>query len=118
MTSLRLRDVPVSHFREAHRHGRYRQEVFGKRVPRYAYSPRTAKKGKVYDWFAEVETKAILESPPGTGERQHHTMRVLTGTSDEFRQAIESGTLSQAIDRVVHGEFWVIEGFWRSKGGS
>ena len=112
---MRLQEIPVSHAREAHRRGRFRQLVAGKRVPRYAYSPRTAKKGKTYEWYAEVETTAILESPPGTGERQVHTVRVLKGTREEFMEKITSEGFYRAIDKAAHGEFWEIEGFWRSK---
>ena len=112
---MRLQEVPVSHAREAHRRGRFRQLVFGKRVPRYAYSPRTAKKGKAYEWYTEVETTAILESPPGTGESRVHTVRVLKGTRTEFMERIASEGFYRAIDAAAHGEFWSIEGFWRSK---
>ena len=112
---MRLQEIPVSHAREAHRRGRFRQLVAGKRVPRYAYSPRTAKKGKVYEWYAEVKTTAILESPPGTGERRVHTVRVLKGTREEFMERIASKSFYRVIDAAAHGEFWAIEGFWRSK---
>lgn len=99
------------------RGGRKWQKVAGKRVPKFSYSPFTAKAYKEYTFYADVEVRSEVEY---AGKKiKHATVVVMTGTYLEFRDFVVSGEAEQRVMEVikVYGiEDVVGIGYWRNRG--
>jgi hypothetical protein len=104
------------------RGGRTWQRVAGKRVPKFSYSPFTAKARKEYTFYADVELKVEIESPPNSGKKMKYATVVLTtGTYLEFRDFVLSGEAAQRVKDVVGvygGEEITGASYWRNRGKS
>ena len=98
--------------------GKIRQRIGGSWVPKYAYSPFTAKPRKNYVFYADVKMKETIESPPKKRTKQV-TIEVCVGSFLKFRNMVLSGEALQRISDIViaYGGEGVVEfGYWRNKG--
>jgi hypothetical protein len=104
---------------ERARVGRKWQYIGGAQVPKYAYSPYTAKAHEQYSFYADVVMRAIIESPPRV-KTQQITVFVTVGTFLSFRSMVQSGEAYARVEEIVvakGGEGIVSLGYWRNKGG-
>jgi len=104
------------------RGGRTRQKVADKWVPKYAFSPYTAKAGKDYTWYVDIEMEKEAESPQGKGKApvkfKNITMEVWYGTYNSFIEGLDSGEVMEKMAAQVseYGGGSVLDyGFWRSR---
>ena len=102
------------------RGGRTRQKIGGEWVPKYAYSPFTAKPRELYAWYADIEMEKEIESPPGSGKKiKHFTMEVFRGTYLGFKEEVLSGMTEDKMAAVVDaagGGAVMSYGYWRNRG--
>jgi hypothetical protein len=108
----------ISAINKSDRARRRRQEVGGKKVPRYAWSPYTAIPGIQYDWHADVTLKESISSPPGSESKiRNMTVYLVTGNFLQFRDFVKSGEVYERVREVVEargGELYSIDGYWRN----
>ena len=104
---------------------RRRQEVGGRKVSRYAWSPYTAIPRVQYDWYADITFAKPIVSPTVSGDKEQDgqrlikgiTVYLITGTFLEFRDSFLSGEIYDRIIEVVESkgaELGSIDGYWRS----
>jgi hypothetical protein len=100
--------------------GRKYQQVGGKQVRKYAFSPYTAKPYINYGWYADVEALIQTRSDPKdpTAWVVRTTMTsVAYGTYLEFRDAVRSGEINEKIQALMglkHAEIRSIS-YWRGR---
>ena len=98
--------------------GRSRQKIGDNWVKKFAFSPYTAKAGKTYSFYADIEMEQEIESPPGSGKKtKAFTMEVTTDTFQAFRDQVESGEFEEKAQLVVEhmgGKIKRME-YWRNK---
>jgi len=90
------------------------------RVPKYSYSPYTAKPYERYTFYADVEMEKEIESPPGSGTmRKFVTILATVDTFIEFKKDVLSGDIYDRIVEIVESMGGVnITGisYWRNRG--
>ena len=100
--------------------GRKFQDIGGKKVAKFAFSPFTAKSEQRYTFYADVEMEIAIDSPPGSGKkRKFLSTPVVVGTYLEFRDQVVSGEVMEKINVLVtqlHGGSVVSVSYWRNKG--
>lgn len=98
--------------------GRTRQYI-GHWIPKYSFSPFTAKARIRYAFYADVLMLQEVESPPGSGKKTRSlTIHLMDGTYLAFRDYTLSSEAMSRISEIVEvygGESVTSVGYWRSK---
>ncbi len=101
------------------RGGRLYQYIGSNKVPKFSFSPYTAKANKIYTFYADVELSKEIESPPNSGKmRKFLTMTAYVGTFVDFRKDTLSGEVMERISSLAESmgaEITSVE-YWRNKG--
>jgi len=104
MGHKKLEAVPRSKRTEwsPERGGRTWQYIGDRKVPKFAFSPYTAKPRKTYSFYADVEMAQETEYPGSTKSR-FFTMEVTTDTFLKFRDKVLRGEAYENASLVVEG---------------
>ncbi|MBT9151115.1 MAG: hypothetical protein DDT40_01299 [candidate division WS2 bacterium] len=98
--------------------GRLWQTIGKTKVPKYAYSPYTAKPDKQYMFFADVALVEFIESPPEFFTT-NITLRIHEGLFIDFKKNVLNGAIPRYIEEyVLLKSGWGSESveYWRNKG--
>lgn len=102
-------------------HGRKWQYIGENKVPKYAYSPWTAKlTGVRYTFYADVILVHFVKyADPKHPETKEITVGVTVGTLQQFRMECITGVVYDRIQEVAKAygsEVEYVDGFWRNRG--
>ncbi len=86
------------------RKGRLYQQIGDERVKKYAFSPYTAKPGKIYTFFADVELVEPIGSPGSKIRTKFVTVKIIQGRFLDFRDDLRSGSTYETIKTNLERE--------------
>jgi len=97
--------------------------IGGQHVGKFAYSPRTAGRGKdknlTYDWYADVTLIEAITSEGSETVTKHITVFLASESKQNFHFYLRDGTIEARIIEVVQawgGDLESVDGYWRGHG--